>query len=475
MSETVRGAAPIAALAAFLAYGALAPVSALAQTATPETAPQDVTQQQREAARAAAEARARQAGEGPAVTFEEVMRDPDNIELNFRYARQKVQEGDLRAAASSLERILLVAPSLSQVRLLYAIVLFRLDNLQEADREFRTVLQQPVSPAVKAEVDGYLAQINQRQKVTRFTASLGAGVDYNSNRDAVPRNEKRLFADAEVGTSGGGEDDFGRILLGTLGVRHDLGLQERHELIANATVYYNNQVEVDAQDLRAIALDAGAVFRLRDVDLTPTVTHSRVQLSNEPFLASTGLKLLAEKKLSGKLDIFGSVWAQYQDFQRTFASPTASDRTGPRYDFDIGANYILTPTQRVGITFQHTVKRATQEFQNYKGHEITGTHTWLLGQGQFLLTSLSFGNDIYETADAFVSARQRHDRNLRGRITYGAPLDTVFGFAGVKLPAQIGELTLTGTLEAFRALSSIDNYSYDNLKAQMLLTKRFEF
>ncbi len=451
------------------------PGSAGAQTATPETTPQTVTQQQQEAAKAAAEARALQEGTGPAVTFDQVMRDPDNIDLNFRFARQKVQEGDLRGAATSLERILLVAPTLSQVRLLYAIVLFRLDNLQESEREFRTVLEQPVSPAVKAEVDGYLGQISQRQKVTRFTASLGVGVDYNSNRDAVPRNEKRLFADTELGTSGGGEDDFGRILLGTVGVRHDLGMQERHELIANATVYYNNQVEVDAQDLRAISLDAGAVLRSPQVDLTPTVTHTRIQLNNEAFLASTGLKLLGEKKLSGKLDVYGSVWAQHQDFQRTFASPTASDRSGPRYDFDVGASYILTPTQRVGINFEHTLKRASVEFQNYKGNEITGSHTWLLGQGQFLLSSASFGNDIYETADAFVSAKQRHDRNLRARVTYGAPLDTLFGFADIRLPEQFGDLTLTGTLEAFRALSNIDNYSYDNFKAQMLLTKRLEF
>ena len=33
------------------------------------------------------------------------MRDPDNIDLNFRFARQKVQEGDLRGAATSLERM----------------------------------------------------------------------------------------------------------------------------------------------------------------------------------------------------------------------------------------------------------------------------------------------------------------------------------------------------------------------------------
>ena len=64
---------------------------------------------------------------------------------------------------------------------------------------------------------------------------------------------------------------------------------------------------------------------------------------------------------------------------------------------------------------------------------------------------------------------------MRARVTYGAPLETLFGFVDVTLPAEVADLTLTGTLEAFRALSNVDNYAYDNFKAQMLLTKRWEF
>lgn len=110
------------ALVAFgVAFGlsaSLATSAARAQTAAPETRPQQETDAAAAAARAAAEAREAQQAQGPAISFADVLKDPDNIELNFRFARQKVAEGDLRGAASTLERILLVQPNLGQIRLL---------------------------------------------------------------------------------------------------------------------------------------------------------------------------------------------------------------------------------------------------------------------------------------------------------------------------------------------------------------------
>ena len=72
---------------------------------------------------------------GEDVTFEQVLADPDNIDLNFRYAETQIRKGDVRGASATLERILLIEPDLPRVRLLYAIVQFRLENLAEAERE----------------------------------------------------------------------------------------------------------------------------------------------------------------------------------------------------------------------------------------------------------------------------------------------------------------------------------------------------
>jgi len=45
------------------------------------------------------------------------LEDPDNIMLNFRYAQTQIKNNNLLGAAGTLERILLVNPNLSKVRL----------------------------------------------------------------------------------------------------------------------------------------------------------------------------------------------------------------------------------------------------------------------------------------------------------------------------------------------------------------------
>ena len=143
--------------------------------------------------KAAEELRPLEAGER--VSYAAVLQHPDDVELNYLYAQSQVEAGDLRGAAATLERILLLAPDLARVRLLYAVVLFRLDNLNEAEREFRTVSQLPMPDSLREEVDHYLEQIALRRKATRYSATVGGGMQWDSNRNAGPDGDRVLFLD----------------------------------------------------------------------------------------------------------------------------------------------------------------------------------------------------------------------------------------------------------------------------------------
>ena len=105
--------------------------------------------------------------DGVDVTYAEVLGNPDNIELNVRFALTQIRQGNVRGAGATLERILLIAPNIAEIRILYAVVLFRLDNLDEAEREMKMVLELPLSPELRGQIDDYLAQIETRRKRTR--------------------------------------------------------------------------------------------------------------------------------------------------------------------------------------------------------------------------------------------------------------------------------------------------------------------
>lgn len=69
------------------------------------------------------------------ITFDDVYASPDNAALNLAFANQQISKGDLLSAANTLERLLLSHPNRDSVRLLYAKVLFMLDDKNGAKRE----------------------------------------------------------------------------------------------------------------------------------------------------------------------------------------------------------------------------------------------------------------------------------------------------------------------------------------------------
>jgi hypothetical protein len=129
---------------------------------------------------------------------------------------------------------------------------------------------------------------------------------------------------------------------------------------------------------------------------------------------------------------------------------------------------------QLDIDYQNKdVKEAHGRHNAYQGVAVNGSHTWLLGKGQFLLTALTFGVNGYDEPNVTIASRQRRDEQLRARLTYGLPVSLVIG---EWLPRLVWEdLTAAVNVEQFRSLSNITNYTYSNTKLGLLFTKRFEF
>jgi len=180
--------------------------------------PAQAVQTEQKAADAADAAKKKEAADAD-VTFEQVLRSPDDVELNERFALRQIREGDLRGAATTLERVLLVDPTRYRTRLLFGVVLVRLDDAADAARELDAVLAVPDLPrAVRDEAADYRKQAASRQRDSHFDARLTFGFGYDDNRNAAPDGDLRLasgipgaaatltmsYANGSAGASGGG-------------------------------------------------------------------------------------------------------------------------------------------------------------------------------------------------------------------------------------------------------------------------------
>lgn len=415
---------------------------------------------------------------GAPVTYQDVLRDPDNIELNLRFARTQVAQGNVRGAAATLERILLIDPDLAQVRLFYAVVLFRLGNIDEAEQEFRRVAALDIPGDVRAEVDSYLDRIALERRTTRYTASLSLGMHFDTNRNSTPRSGTRLVADVPFDV-GDEEADIGYLGIGTVRFDHDLGVQAGHELFGTLTYFHDEQVQQDAQDLQSFIVEGGGVYRsgFEGIDVTPSVSYTHLRLSRETFFQEYGVGLRLEREFGAGISGFASARLLYQTFSPITENAIARERDGRQIEGMIGGAYAISPAMRISADYQHQDKSAKgaggAEFFSYYRDQIRLNHTWLLGDGQFVLNSFTYQRDRYEDPDPFISGRTRHDDIFRYRVTYGAPLAFIFG-AGT-LPDAIEDITVTPSIEYFRAHSNLNDFDFENWKFQALLNKTWRF
>ena len=430
--------------------------------------PAEQTAAEKTAAEAAEESRRRQEAAGQEVTYEQVLADPDNIDLNYRFARSQVRRGDVKGAAATLERILLIKPDLPMVRLFYGIVLYRLDDIVEAKRELSSVIASNPADEIRSEAETYLRLAEKREKLTHVLGGLSFAWGYDTNRNASPATGQSLFFDTPIQLTGSSErrSDTSVLFIGNVSAHRDLGTQAGHEVFAGFTYYQAEQTLVKTLNLKAYSFNAGGVWKAGRLDLTPTLLFDHVQLAQATLLRNRGGSLRADYRLDVKNGLFIEAKDVYQNYFPTQEVPIATERTGIQLDLSAGSRHFLNPTMLFGSVVGYTIKHAASRFDAFNRYVAGINHTWLLGRGTFLTSSFILNRDIYYALDSSISSSNRRDTLLRADATFGAPLS----LAHKALDNLIG----TVNYEYYQALSTIENYAFTDNKVNIMLTYRWD-
>ncbi len=410
------------------------------------------------------------------VTYDQVLADPDNLQLNFRYAKSQVARGDLLGSTATLERILMINPRMAEVHLFYAVVLYRLNNLEEAYRELSLLRKLEIPATIRKQFDDLVGQVERRRRRTKWTTSVTTGFQYDSNRNSAASGKQRFASGVATDNTGTSRKRRDTSFLGvySLEAEHDLGTQAGHLLLGSFTYYLGEQTAVDDLDLESFSGDVGVRLKTPWADFTPKLTGSHVLLARQSYQISGGVKLKAERNLTPRIgtSLEGS-WT-HEAFNGVTENSAAPERTGDHETVDWTNTFLLSPSMQYELGLTYDYKDAKAPYWAYWGYTMDHSLTWVLPKSQFLINSLSYERNMYNERDPAVSEQRRRDGILRYRLTYGLP-------ASVILPEKLvprfitKDLTAVTYYEQTRSLSNIMNFTYSNSKFSVMLTKRLEF
>src|SRR5829696_2006453 len=114
--------------------------------------------------------------------FAQVLREPANLDLSFRFAEIATAAGDYEAAIGALERMLFYNPALPRVRLELGILYFRLGSYEMARSYLAGALAgADAPPEVRARVEPFLFEIDRRLATTQWSGFGQLGVRFQTN------------------------------------------------------------------------------------------------------------------------------------------------------------------------------------------------------------------------------------------------------------------------------------------------------
>jgi hypothetical protein len=409
-------------------------------------------------------------------TYADVLRSPNDLNLTILYVDHLIRAGRLNSAAAQLERVLLVQPEADQVRLLYVAVLFRLDDMVGAKREVEVLKRRNLPEGLLDELASYDEAVGQRMDPTRFGATIAVGGRYDSNRNFDPASSDGLLFGVPVDMPGDPEPDAAGVVSASVYGEHDLDSQTFRRIYFSADLGTIEQADLTEYTLSYARIQTGFDVVLGRFNIQTTARVGGYAQEHDLFQREAGGNIRVLTGVSDRLKVFSDFDGVMQWYDETELSPGSEMRTGERLKF--GGGFIFDGSDRFQTLFaaRFMDKAAEVEQYAYDGLELEARAQYLLPKGQFVAGRVIYANFQFDAPDPVYSPTiTREDDYLAAKATYGVPLGTLAGWAGVDLQPFVGRVVFQPSVEYVLQDSNIPNFEYENIGGEILLVQRFAF
>lgn len=417
------------------------------------------------------------------VSWMEILEDPDNVELNETFARERLAKGDLSAALSAVERVISETPASTDLRLLRAEILVQLTNDSLANGELQALAQLPLSAGQMRRVNELIRIVEQRRQRLIFDGRLTVGLLGTDNANIFPETGKIDYRSDVLDYTSAGDakskiQDVAGIANVGVGMTYDLGTQDGDVVYANvsATKMKGNRYEFLTSD--TVSVSAGARVKLGPVTLQPNLgyTEANRKTSANQIIRSGSLTLLYN--VIPKIRMYSSVDHNIIDAKKSvkFANANQGDgastryRTGAFFSGDLLAPFLETSAGSFNpkeSQFSSTLQPTDYMNSRAKRNTFAGSQIGLryrVANWASLQSSFDYKRTKYSDQDP-TSLKYRRDKLRQLRL--------VLQMNGANLLPMLDGWSVLWTYTKMRNDSNVKQYDFSRNDIGLNLSHKF--
>ena len=313
--------------------------------------------------------------------FQEVLKDPTNVDANFRYAEAAVKLGNYEGAISALERLLLYNPNYPGVKIQLAELYIKLGSYGAARAYLAEVDSAPDATAeTHARVQALRDQMEHVASPSQFAVNALVGIRHQSNDSAEPAGSDLI--------AGGVPLTLSAISVHKPGWDSFLGASLRHSydfgdatLQSNVLVYYSKQFQFSSLDSAAVEVNTGPHIAVTGSDastlfsLRPYALANEVLLGNSQFLRTVGGGLGFDRTFTDRITASGFYEYRAEQFSNVPLVSTATDMDGGVHSLGANLSYQILDSDNLGLQASYAIDNAKRSFVSNDALVLRATYS----------------------------------------------------------------------------------------------------
>ena len=337
----------------------------------------------------------------------QILQDPNNLDLNLKYAQQQGKVGNFKQTISTLERLNMLYPDNVEIKLYLLSVLVQVDSPEKANTIIEDMkLRRDLSAEDLETLQEIEEELRDREpSLWNLTADIGFGATFSNNVNSVSKTRLKYDSGSIAAFTSPKHD---RTESASIGITATRPIGEESSLLLNFGHTTSNQYQEADDDFQSYGLTIGLDTTLGNQSLSPYIIMSKTDAQHDAdsfslMLGVGGFFTVGERHSF-------SYGYSYSDSK---ANVNASDGTADEsnaigHGYTFGYDLILTPiissSLSLGYSDSDAKVDAGNDYETYEfGVGLNFAFPWA-----YIAWSASTSFNDYKVADSSVDLSLIH-------------------------------------------------------------------
>ena len=187
------------------------------------------------------------------VTYMQILQNPNDLDLNLKYAQQQGKMGNFKQTISTLERLNMLYPDNTEIKLYLLSVLVQVDSPEKANTIIAEMkLRRDLSPEDLETLQEIETELKDREPgLWTFAADLSMGSVFSDNVNSVSKSRLKKDSDSTVAFNSPKHD---RTLSGGIGLSASRPVGEESSVLINLSHTSSEQYQETDDDYQSYGL-----------------------------------------------------------------------------------------------------------------------------------------------------------------------------------------------------------------------------